>query len=211
MWLHVAAMLVASFAASSLGPNHAAQFNPATVTWRVRATTHFEIYYAQARDLDSIAREAERAYVRVSRDLRREISAKVPLILLPTSGDLPQTEQEAAVIVRASGAPPRDHLLLPVEPRNGRETMLAHELTHIFEFEERSRHLAVLEAGEDVSTAETTLKMSSWWSANPSSHGHELTSYSLFSNVVRHSPSSKIFTMRKRCPFLIVKDFPPLT
>src|SRR4051794_24170749 len=53
------------------------------------------------------------------------------------------------------------------------------------------KDLADLEAAEDVSTAETTLKMSSWWSANPSSHGHELTSHSLFSNVIRHSPSSK--------------------
>ena len=115
------------------------QFDPATAIWRVRATNHFDIYYAQARDLDSITREAERAYARVSRDLRRQVSATVPLILLPTSRDLPQTAQEAAVIVRASGAPDRDHLLLPVEPRNGRENMLAHELTHIFEFDQRSR------------------------------------------------------------------------
>ena len=111
------------------------QFDPTTATWRVRTTNHFDIYYAQARDLDSIAREAERAYARVSRDLRRQVPGKVPLILLPTSRDLPQTAQEAAVIVRASGAPDRDHLLLPVEPRNGRENLLAHELTHVFEFE----------------------------------------------------------------------------
>ena len=115
------------------------QFAPATAIWRVRATHHFDIYYAQARDLDSVAREAERAYARVSRDLRQEVSGRVPLILLPTSRDLPQTAQEAAVIVRATGAPDRDHLLLPVEPRTGREKLLAHELTHIFEFEGRSR------------------------------------------------------------------------
>ena len=115
------------------------QFDPATAIWRVRATNHFDIYYAQARDLDSVAREAERAYARVSRDLRRQVSARVPLILLPTSRNLPQTAQEAAVIVRASGAPDRDHLLLPVEPRNGREKVLAHELTYIFEFDRRSR------------------------------------------------------------------------
>jgi hypothetical protein len=115
------------------------QFDPATAIWRLRATNHFDIYYAQARDLDSIAREAERAYARVSRDLRRQVSAKVPLILLPSSRDLPHTAQEAAVIVRASGAPDGDHLLLAVEPRNDRENRLAHELTHIFEFDQRSR------------------------------------------------------------------------
>jgi hypothetical protein len=116
-----------------------AQFNPAAAVWRVRATDHFDIYYAHARDLDSIAREAERAYERVSHDREQQVSARVPLILLPTAGDLPRTEQEAAVIVRASGAPNRDHLLLPVEPSSSRETTLAHELIHIFEFDQRSR------------------------------------------------------------------------
>jgi hypothetical protein len=113
------------------------QFNPTSVTWRVRATRHFDIYYAQSRDLDAVAREAERAYARVSRDVRKELSASVPLILLPTSRELPHNEQEAAVIVRATGAPPRDHLLLSVEPSQDREQRLAHELTHIFEFERR--------------------------------------------------------------------------
>jgi hypothetical protein len=111
------------------------QFDPTTATWRVRATTHFDIYYTHPRDLDAIAREAEHAYTRVSRDLGRQVSAKVPLILLPTSRDMPKTEQEAAVIVRASRAGDRDHLLLPVEPRSDRERALAHELTHIFEFD----------------------------------------------------------------------------
>jgi hypothetical protein len=116
------------------------QFSPTTTTWRVRATNHFDIFYAQAHDLDSIAQEAERAYARISRDQGRQVSAKVLLILLPTKGDLPRTEQEAAVIVRASGAPlDRDHLLLPIEPRTGREKMLTHELTHIFEFDRRAR------------------------------------------------------------------------
>lgn len=103
----------------------------------VRSTDHFEIYYTQAADLNSIVREAERAYDRVSRDMRRQMSAKVPLMLVPTSRDLPQSEGEAAVIVRASGAPDRDHLFLSIEPRNGREKMLVNGLRHVLEFEER--------------------------------------------------------------------------
>jgi hypothetical protein len=118
----------------------AGQFIPTSATWRVRATEHFDIFYSQSRDLEAIAQEAERAYARISRDLGRQVSAKVPLILLPTKRDLPRNEQEAAVIVRASGAPlDRDHLLLPVEPNADREKMLAHELTHIFEFDQRLR------------------------------------------------------------------------
>ena len=75
----------------------------------------------------------------MSRERQQQVSGKVPLMLLPTTADLPRTEQEAAVIVRASGAPPRDHLMLAVEPRNGREGRLANGLTHIFEFEGRPR------------------------------------------------------------------------
>ena len=113
------------------------RFDPAAAQWRVVTTEHFEIYYTQPRDLKTIAHEAERAYARVSGELRRQVSAKVPMILLPTSRDLPETTRAAAVIVRASGAPPRDHLMLPVNPRAGREKTLAHELTHIFEFDRR--------------------------------------------------------------------------
>ncbi len=112
-----------------------AQFDATTATWRIRATAHFDIYYTQARDLDAIAREAEHAYAGVSHEMGRQVSAKVPLILLPNSRDLSKTEHEAAVIVRASRAGDRDHLLLPVEPRDGREKAIAHELTHIFEFD----------------------------------------------------------------------------
>ena len=59
---------ILALVAMMLGPTSLipVQFYPATAMWRVRATNHFDIYYAHARDLDSIAREAERAYARVS-------------------------------------------------------------------------------------------------------------------------------------------------
>ncbi len=114
------------------------QFDPVKAAWRLQTTSHFDIYYPQTLDVGSIPREAERAYASVSRERHQQVAGRVPLILLPIALDLPRTEQEAAVIVRASGAPPRDHLLLAVEPRNGREGRLAHELTHIFQFEGRS-------------------------------------------------------------------------
>lgn len=115
------------------------QFDPAKATWRLRTSDHFDIYYPQTLDMGSIPREAERAYADMSRERHQEVAGKVPLMLLPTTADLPRTEQEALVIVRASGAPARDHLMLAVEPRAGRERRLAHELTHIFEFEGRPR------------------------------------------------------------------------
>jgi hypothetical protein len=111
------------------------QFDPTKAEWRVRTTDHFDIYHPRTLDVGSIPREAERAYADMSRERHQQVSGKVPLMLLPTIADLPRTEQEAMVIVRASGAPARDHLMLAVVPRNGRESRLAHELTHIFEFE----------------------------------------------------------------------------
>jgi hypothetical protein len=106
-------------------------------SWTTRATTHFDIYYQRQQEsvLDEVAREAERAYVRVSLDLQRDLAARVPIILVETARDLPQNRQEASEIVRASGAPDRDHLLVSLEPVNGRAAVLVHELTHLFEFE----------------------------------------------------------------------------
>jgi len=115
---------------------HLQGFDPTAFVWRTRATDHFDIHHTQQADLDEIAREAERAYSRVSFDLRHDLSVKVPLILLPTNRDLPRDRVEATAIVRASGAAPDvDHLLLPVEPRERRTVDLVHELTHIFQFE----------------------------------------------------------------------------
>jgi hypothetical protein len=110
------------------------RFDPASFVWRTRATEHFDIYHTPRMDPDEIAREAEKAYSRLSVDLGRDLSEKVPLILLPTSGDLPRDRSEARAIVRASRAPEEDHLLLAVEPYDGRAIRLAHELTHIIQF-----------------------------------------------------------------------------
>ena len=123
-----------------LGPTDLVQvqFSPTTAEWHVRSTNHFEIYYtATPPDLNAIVREAERAYDRVSHDMRRHMSARVPLMLVPTRRDLPRSERESVVIVRASGAPDRDHLFLPIEPRTGREKTLTNGLTHVLEFEGR--------------------------------------------------------------------------
>src|SRR5260370_41918031 len=98
---------------------------------------HFDIYCRRQLEgnLDEVAREAEGAYSRVSFDLKHELAAKVPLILVQTDRDLPQNTPQAREIVRASGAPDRDHLLLSLEPLNDRAAVLVHELTHLFEFE----------------------------------------------------------------------------
>src|SRR2546427_7424701 len=120
--------------------NHAVAGNHggSPALWIVRATDHFDIYYQRhhERALDDIGREAERAYARVSFDLRHDLARKMPLILFRTERELPRDRRGASEIVRASGAAPdRDHLLLALEPSDGRATALVHELTHQFAFE----------------------------------------------------------------------------
>src|SRR5439155_3501998 len=107
-----------------LAGNHGA--SPAS--WMVRATDHFDIYYERRheRALDEIAREAERAYARVGFDLKHELAARVPLILVQTDRELPQDRRQAGELVRASGAPDRDHVLLALEPSDGRAVLLVH-------------------------------------------------------------------------------------
>src|SRR5258708_31883768 len=103
--------------------------------WTVRPTDHFDIYYRRGQEsrLNEVAREAERAYLRISMDLEHTLANKVPLILLQTNRDLPQHPGEAYTIVRASGAPDGvDHMMLSLESFSTRVT---HELTHQFEFD----------------------------------------------------------------------------
>jgi hypothetical protein len=113
--------------------NHGVKVTP----WMVHATNHFDIYYERQhqRALDEIARNAERAYARVSFDLQHELAARMPLIVVHTDREMPQNPGQARELVRASGAPDGDHLLLAVEPSSGRSASLVHELTHQFAFE----------------------------------------------------------------------------
>jgi hypothetical protein len=105
-------------------------------SWTVRPTDHFDIYYQREQEstLTEVAREAERAYLRISTDLQHALTKKVPIILLQTNRDLPQHPWEASAIVRASGAPNGvDHVLLSLESFSA--ARVTHELTHQFEFD----------------------------------------------------------------------------
>lgn len=119
--------------------NHAKSGNItiARAAWTTRRTDHFDIFYQpeHAGLLDAVAREAERAYSRVSFDLKHALNAKVPLILVQTRGDVPTNSRQAGDLVRASGAPDGDHVVLPLESAEDRGTVLVHELTHQFIFE----------------------------------------------------------------------------
>jgi len=70
---------------------------------------------------------------------------KVPLILVSSDRELPRDEDAVGGIVRASGSPDRDHLLLPLESGESRPAVLVHELTHEFQFEMIPRSISLPE------------------------------------------------------------------
>jgi hypothetical protein len=122
----------------STTPGHALTQNGRAQTWDIEPTDHFDIYYQsqQRSQVDAVAREAERAYARISYVLRHELAEKMPLILVREDRDLPRNEEQARALVTASRAPERDHLLLSAETFEKRPgSALAHELTHQFLFE----------------------------------------------------------------------------
>jgi hypothetical protein len=103
--------------------------------WQISTTPHFDCYY-EPQSQDRISRvlfEAERAYARISLDLRHDLSQKVPVIVV--SGDVPRSREAAFELVSRSGAPLRDHLVLSTETDDQIEATLMHELTHQFELE----------------------------------------------------------------------------
>lgn len=101
-------------------------------TRTVRHTDHFEIHYAPALDLhaDRAAVEAERAYERVSIDLRHNLASKTPVFLAATAAELDDIRRDM------SAPHPGDRIVLPVErPADQWYGLLTHELAHVFSFD----------------------------------------------------------------------------
>ena len=90
----------------SASPGDALAQNGREQRWAIQPTDHFDIHYQsqQRSHVDAVAREAERAYARISYALRHELTAKMPLILVGEDRDLPRNEGQARALVTASRA-----------------------------------------------------------------------------------------------------------
>ncbi|MGE3176561.1 MAG: hypothetical protein AB7O32_03750 [Vicinamibacterales bacterium] len=112
-----------------------------TFDWHIYTTDHFEIYYYPELEqhLERIAGYAESAYEQVSSDLKHDLSFKVPLILFKTHSEFEQQNVIPGAAQEGVGAfaePFRDRMLLPIDdPPDRLYGLIAHELTHIFEFD----------------------------------------------------------------------------
>ena len=100
---------------------------------RVRQTDHFEIHYPPSLDLhaDRIATEAERAYERVSGDLRHNLGFNVPLVLFESGADL-----QRGAIAAPGGSGQGDRILFAVDsPADQWLGLITHEVAHVFAFD----------------------------------------------------------------------------
>ena len=109
--------------------------------WQEYATPHFRIsFYDRAEpSLPRVASFAESAYDQISRKLNFQIPEPVPLIIYANHAEFEQTNVIVEFIPEGVGAfavPARNRMVLPVDlPDTDLEQLIAHELTHIFQYE----------------------------------------------------------------------------
>src|SRR5262249_41166196 len=98
--------------------------------WSLFTTEHFGLYYrpqqVDDRDLDRAAGSAERAYRRVSADLKHELAFTVAVVLVPRRDRI-----EARNVPAGS-----EHILLPLDSGGALfDGLVTHEVTHVFAFD----------------------------------------------------------------------------
>jgi TonB family protein len=105
---------------------------PRAPDWQVYTTDHFEIFFKAGLNADAqrAEREAERAYRRLSSDLRHDLSMRPNLVLFATSGE----RDRAAASGGLPGTQVRTLLALD-RPDDRFQADVVHEVTHLFEFD----------------------------------------------------------------------------
>jgi beta-lactamase regulating signal transducer with metallopeptidase domain len=100
--------------------------------WRVYSTGNFEIFFHAGlnADVQRVEREADRAYRRLSGDLRHELSTRPNLVLFATGA-----ERDRGVAIGALPGRQSKILLALDRPDDRFRADVAHEVTHEFEFD----------------------------------------------------------------------------
>jgi hypothetical protein len=112
-----------------------------TFKWQIYRSTHFAIYFYDREEvsLQKVASYAESAYDDISRALNYQIPKPVNIIYYATHSDFEQTNTLSGFIPEGVGAfalPTRNRMVLPVDlPDEKLQKLIAHELTHVFQFE----------------------------------------------------------------------------
>jgi hypothetical protein len=109
--------------------------------WKIYRSTHFTIYFYETERiaLTKVTSYAESAYDEISRALNFQIPKPINLIYYATHSDFEQTNTILNFIPEGIGAfalPSRNRMVLPIDlPDEKLQQLIAHELTHVFQFE----------------------------------------------------------------------------
>ncbi len=133
-----AALLAPSVPAGAQGQNKVVydEFD-----WKIYASTHFRIYhYGKGEEaLGKVASMAESAYDDLSRRLNYQVPKPIPLLFYVTHAEFEQNNIILNFIPEGVGAfaePARNRMVLPIDlPDEKLQNLIAHELTHIFQYE----------------------------------------------------------------------------
>ena len=108
---------------------------PRASDWQVYATDHFEIFFkGLTADARRAEHEAERAYQRLSSDLRHDLSTRPSLVLFATSAERDRVVAQGVLPGALPGM--QSKILLALDRPDDRfRADIAHEVTHEFEFD----------------------------------------------------------------------------
>jgi hypothetical protein len=108
--------------------------------WHIYTSPHFEVYYytKEEQHLGRVVSYAESAYFKVSEAMEHKIPYKIPLIFYLTHSEFEQTNIFPAFVIEGIAAfaePYRNRMVLPIDdPPDELQTLIEHELTHIFQY-----------------------------------------------------------------------------
>ena len=133
-----ALLLVAARPAPAQGQNKVVydKFN-----WKIYPSTHFRIYHYDRGEkaLEKVASMAESAYDDLSRRLNYQVPKPIPLLFYVSHAEFEQNNVILNFIPEGVGAfaePARNRMVLPIDlPDERLQVLIAHELTHIFQYE----------------------------------------------------------------------------
>jgi hypothetical protein len=109
--------------------------------WKIYSSTHFRIYHYGRGEaaLGKVASMAESAYDDLSRRLNYQVPKPIPLLFYVTHSEFEQNNIILNFIPEGVGAfaePARNRMVLPIDlPDSKLQNLIAHELTHIFQYE----------------------------------------------------------------------------
>ncbi len=109
--------------------------------WKIYSSTHFRIYHYDRGEasLQKVTSMAESAYDDLSRRLNYQVPKPIPLLFYVSHAEFEQNNIILNFIPEGVGAfaePARNRMVLPIDlPDEKLQDLIAHELTHIFQYE----------------------------------------------------------------------------